>query len=264
MRLMGWKSLSIVCLLSAFGCIASAGGEDGPPCGRVSDHARPDAAPRLEVGKKILFAPHRVYRTLRFAGRETLELFGPEPATAEVNRQLRQDLDRLRKRCEPSEPNAADTGDEIETEPVYWTSQWVTVKNYIWYAGTGTAGISRGHRTWDLQSGQQVDLWSWFGQAGGEQSDIYAAGRGTPSPKLMRFLFGYARSDPEWAAGADEPGLCSQQYDLTLEKSGMRFYRWQDYFGGCEVDILVPYNRLSPVLSVAGKSAVRRILKGGR
>jgi len=64
--------------------------------------------------------------------------------------------------------------------------------------------------------------------------------------------------------GATLSGPCSDPYDLTLEATGMRFYRMPDYGGGCEADILVPYHRLSPVLSREGKAAVRRIIGSQR
>lgn len=228
-----------------------------------------EAAPKLETGAKKEFAPGRSYRPLRFAGQATVELSGPEPTLAAINRELRRDLDTgpaavkayFAMRREFLGRVGMPAEGESMVEPVYWSSQWLSLRSYHWAAGTGRRGISWFHRSWDLQTGRQVDPWTWFGARPAARAPAReGTGSGTPTPALRRFLFRHAKID---AAKADP--ACSANYDagaaydLTLQARGMRFS--QPAFGdGCEIEIEVPYAELDPVLTPAGKAAVQRIL----
>lgn len=233
-----------------------------------------EAPPKIETGKKEEFAAGRSFRRLRFAGQETIELSGPEPTLAAINRELRRDFDTGKdtikeyfdKRREFLGRVGVPAEDENTANPSYWSSQWLSIRNYTWAAGTGRSGISWFHRTWDLQTGRQVDPWSWFGPRPQLQSQkapgqISGTGSSPLPPKLRRFLFRYADIQP---SKAEENCRSNYEddasYDLTLEAKGMRFSQ-PAYGNGCEIEIEVPYAELGPVLTSAGKAAVRRILE---
>lgn len=247
----------------------SSGGDTA--CGGEGYAGQLEAPPKIEPGKKQEYAPGRSFRSLRFAGQETTELFGPEPTLAAINRELRRDLDigqdaikdYFATRREYLGRVGVPAEDENETNPVYWSSQWLSIRSYNWTVGTGQRGISWFHRTWDLRTGRQVDPWTWFGaRARAPASPREGAGtaRGTLTPKLRRFLFAYGKIDPATAdrnCGRNHEDAAS--YDLTLEAKGMRFS--QPASGdGCEIEIEVPYTELDPVLTPAGKAAVQRIV----
>jgi hypothetical protein len=236
-------------------------------CAADSYAGRLEAAPKLETGKKTEFAPGRSFRKLRYAGQETVELFGPEPSTGAIDRELHADLDMspdtlkayFAKRREFLGQTGFPAEDENTADIDYWTSQFLSIRSYTWAAGTGRNGISWIHRNWDLRSGKQIDLWSWLGPRR-KDSGSY----GSPSPALMRFLFRAGQLDPATAEdnckANYEPG---QTYELTLEDKGLRFSQ-PAYGTGCEIDVEVPYEDLGPVLSASGKAAVERILKNPR
>lgn len=236
-----------------------------------------EAPPKIEIGKKEEYATGRSFRRLRFAGQETIELFGPEPTLAAINRELRRDFDTGKdtikeyfdKRREFLGRVGVPAEDENTTEPEYWTSQWLSIRNYTWAAGTGRAGISWFYRTWDIQTGKQVDLWTWFGSR--KESlrvpgvgPVIATSGGSMTPKLRRFLFRHGGIDPKKAEENCEFNYKEDAYyDLTLEAKGMRFAQ-PDFGNGCAIEIEVPYAELGPVLTSAGKAAVQRILESAK
>lgn len=248
--------------------LADATGGD-TACGGDGYAGLLETPPKTETGPSKEFAPGRSFRPVRFAGQATVELSGPEPTLAAINRELRRDLDTGPEAVKAYFDTrraflgrvGAPAEDENITEPVYWGSQWLSIRSYRWTAGTGRRGISWFHRTWDLQTGRQVDPWSWFGaRPPGQASAREGTGSGTLTPAMRRFLFRHAKID---ASKADP--ACSRNYengagyDLTLEASGMRFSQ-PAYGDGCEIEIEVPYAELDPLLTPAGKAAVQRIL----
>lgn len=252
--------------------LADATGGDRA-CGSDGYAGQLEAPPKIVTGKKEEYAAGRSFRRLRFAGQETIELSGPEPALAAINRELRRDFDTGKdaikeyfdKRREFLGRVGVPAEDENTTEPEYWTSQWLSIRNYTWAAGTGRAGISWFYRTWDLQTGKQVDPWSWFGpRPQKEPGQISGTGSGSMPPRLRRFLFKYAGIEPSKAEKNCESNYEKDAYyDLTLEAKGMRFSQ-PAYGNGCEIEIEVPYGELGPVLTPAGKAAVRRILESAK
>lgn len=249
--------------------LADASGGDAA-CGGEGYAGQLEAPPKIEMGKWKVYAPGRSSRTVRFAGQETLELSGPEPATARVNKQLRAALDMRRetvkeyfdKRREFLGRVGVPAEDENTAEPTYWTSQWVSVRFYNWAAGMGRSGISWEFRTWDLQSGEQVDLWSWFGnrRTGKAGEPAVGSSSGRLPPKLRRFLFQRDQIDPAKAeSGCEDNYAETASFELTLEPTGVQISQ-PEYGRGCELAFSVPYTELAPVLTPAGKAAVQRIL----
>lgn len=236
-------------------------GDSETACGGDAYAGRLETPPRVVPGTRKDYAPGRSYRPLRFAGQETLELFAPEPATARINRDLRAQLDMGKEALDEYFGKRRDflgrmgfpAEDERTAEPSYWNSQWLSVRFYQWAAGTGRNGISWSYTTWDMQSGQRVNPWSWVGvRAEGSSAAL--------TPRLRRFLFRRDGIDPAKAEADCEANYAEgAYYDLTLEAKGLRFSQ-PEYGRGCELDFEVPYAELAPVLSPAGKAAVQRIL----
>ncbi|MET3461201.1 hypothetical protein [Variovorax atrisoli] len=256
--------------------LADATGGDRA-CGSEGYAGQLETPPKIEIGKKEEFAAGRSFRRLRFAGQETIELSGPEPTLAAINRELRRDFDTSKdavteyfdKRREFLGRVGVPAEDENTADPEYWTSQWLSIRNYTWAAGMGRSGISWFYRTWDLQTGRQIDPWSWFGlrslsKARPAEGRISGTGGASMTPKLRRFLFRHAGIDPSKAEdncrSNYEEGA---YYDLTLETKGMRFAQ-PAYGNGCEIEIEVPYTELDPVLTPVGKAAVRRIIESAK
>ncbi|HEX7867665.1 MAG TPA: hypothetical protein VF555_22085 [Variovorax sp.] len=251
--------------------------ENKSACGSESYAGQLETPPKIDTGKKEEYATGRSFRRLRFAGQETIELSGPEPTLAAINRELRRDFDTKKetvqeyfdKRRQFLGQVGVPAEDENTADPSYWTSQWLSVRNYTWAAGTGRAGISWFYRTWDLQTGRQVDPWTWFGSRKESLNrpgagPVIATSGGSMTPKLRRFLFRREGIDPAKAEENCEFNYKEDAYyDLTLEAKGMRFAQ-PDFGNGCAIEIEVPYAELGPVLTPAGKAAVRRILESAK
>lgn len=226
-------------------------GSDPEPCASDAYNAALETLPQLQTGARTAFGEY-AYRTLRIADVETLELLSPSPARLAINRQLRNrlpaslgDLDdyfATRRAFLGRMGLAAE--DETSAEPVFWNAEFVTIHFYRWVAGFGQNGISPEYLTWDLRSGGGVDLWAWLI----DKPMVDKTGRRRPQ---------FDRSPPAPECAREDDG--GPEWQLALEADGLRF--WQRANGdGCEEEFSIPYERLGPLLSPEGRSAVARLM----
>ena len=228
------------------------GSEDKTACARNSYNSRLEVPPKIEVLKMIQFSQGRAYRKLRFAGQETIELFGPDPAIKRINSLLKLDRSKaavesyFQQRREFLGRVGYPAVDERLTEPTYWDANFITVRFYLWVAGEGRSGISNEYRTWNTKTGEEIDLWRWIG-ASSKNPRL--------PPKLVKHLYRGVTETPECASGYRGQG----DFTLKLAKSGLQFDEeaWGD---GCEKSFFISYEKLFPFLTPAGKQAVGSII----
>lgn len=227
------------------------GNDDESACARDSYNARLETRPKIEVGKIVQLSSERSYRTLRFAGQETIELIGPDIALNQINSLLKLDQSKeavdayFQQRREFLGRTGSPSVDERHAEPTYWDSNFITIRFYEWIAGTGRSGISTQYRTWDTKTGAEIDLWSWIGSSSSDAK--------LPS-KLKTFLYTQDESS-ECADGYRGEG----DFTLTLDKTGLHID--EDAWGsGCEKSFFIPYEKLNPFLSPSGKQAINLIV----
>ena len=229
------------------------GSEDESACARDSYNRRLESRPKIEKGKIVQFSPGRSYRKLRFAGQETIELFGPDPALDKLNSQLKLDQSKeaISSYFEQRRNSIGRVGypavGEQNTEPTYWDSNFITIEFFDWAANSGRFGISIQHRTWNTRTGEEVDLWNWIGSS---------SSAAKLPPKLKKFLYRNVKEQlPECTDGYQGEGA----FTLTLDKTGLHIDE-EPYGGGCEKSFFIPYEKLGPFLSPAGKQAVNSIM----
>lgn len=228
------------------------GKDDNKACALGSYNSAIEKPPKIETGIVIQFSPSRSYRKLRFAGQETIELFGPDPAISRIN-----NLIKLEKRKEAIDSYfqqrrefLGSVGypavDEQRVEPKYWDANFITIEFYLWVAGEGRGGISNDYRTWNTITGETVDLWTWLGSKSSEPR---------LPPRLQKYLFKNVKLTPECQDGYRGQG----EFILTLGKSGLNIF--EDAWGsGCEQSFFIPYTKLEPFLSNQGKLAIKALL----
>jgi hypothetical protein len=229
------------------------GNDDETACARDSYNSRLESIPKIEIGKIVEFSSGRSYRKIRFAGQETVELLGPDPALHQLNSILKLDQSRealdvyFQQRREFLGRVGYPAVDERHAEPTYWDSNFITIKFYSWVAGEGRGGISIEYRTWNTKTGVEVDLWKWIGASSSDPQ---------LPPKLKEFLYRSVKEEsPECANGYRGEGI----FTLTLGKAGLHFD--EDAWGeGCEKSFFIPYEKLDPFLDSTGKQAVNSIL----
>jgi hypothetical protein len=225
------------------------GDDDESACVRNSYNLRLGIIkPKIEKGEIIQFSLGRSYRKLQFARQETIELFGADPALGKINSSLKPNQskeaidDYLVQWRESWERLGYPLKDELCTEPIFWDSNFIMVGFHRWYAGTGTGGISDEYRTWSTQTGEEVDLWQWIG-SNSEEREL--------SPELEEFLY----KDFEESPGCTDY-YGQGNYELRLDKAGLYI---SETAISCGVGFFVPYEKLLPFLTPAGKEAVRSI-----
>jgi hypothetical protein len=239
----------------------SGGGDDRACAG--DDFNAPLERPALETGPVERFERGR-FRRLRFGPEETVELVGDGPALEKIDAELRKELPRgpedleeafsIRRAALGRSGTAEE--DEVRAEPVYWTSQLVTVLVTRRIASEGADGVARTLRTWDLASGERVNLWSWFAGAGKSAPDTDTG----PLPAEVRaFLATQAGAGASAFAGCELEAALDEPWEVGLEPAGLRFTLAAYPRTVCEPSILVPWARLGPILSPAGEAAVSRI-----
>ena len=228
------------------------GADDDAACARDSYNSRLESNPKIEIGKIIEFSPGRSYRKLQFAGQETVRLIGPDPALGQLNAFLKLDQSKatINRYFQQRRESLARTGvpavDERHTEPKYWDSNFITINFYLWAANEGRQGISNEYRTWNVRTGDEIDLWQWIDESSGDS---------TLPAKLKKFLFKNIQETPECANGYRGEGI----FTLRIDKSGINIYE-EAWGNGCENSFFISYEKLKPFLSPAGKRAVRSIV----
>jgi hypothetical protein len=242
------------------------GENDTAACGRDSYASALERVPTITAGERVTSHEH-AYRTLSFVGQRTLEILDEGQAVHEINRQLLSYLDqspaavaeqRMRHR-DLLAGHAYGGDDEQLVLPVYWSPQWLTITFSRWAPGTGKSGISYGNRTWNLSSGKQVDLWSWFGGQSTSRDNRFNDGRGPMPPALRDLVFERVDTSPDaiepQCEGNYQPGA---EYLLMMDDEGMTFE--QPATGdGCELSFSMTYEQLLPVMTQDGKAAVRQM-----
>lgn len=235
--------------------LTHAPGEE-PPCASDAYNLALEFFPPLQTGPVAEYAG-RKYRTLRIADVPSIEIIGARtPGQKLVNQHLKNVLpktpadlrDYFEKRRDFLGRMGLAAEDETNVEVSYWSDDFLTVRFFRWAAGYGIRGASSDYRTWDLQTGAEVSLWSWF--RSGDTADTHL-----PGP-LRRYLYKGVKVAPECK---DYYG--KDNYELVLGDTAMGISE-HDIGGGCEQSFSVPYEKLAPFMTAQGKQALKRILAG--
>lgn len=230
------------------------GRDDMTACARDSYNARLETPPKVEIGKVVPFSSGRFYRKLRFAGQETVELFGTVSSIRKINASLALEKSKeainayFQQRREFLGRIGIPAIDEVRAEPTYWDAHFISVNFVRWQAGEGANGVSSEFRTWELMNGNEVDLWAWFGAKASDAK--------LPS-KLLKFLLKNDLVEPECKAEYRGKGY----FQLRLGRAGMEIYE-EARGSGCEKNFVVPYSKLGPFLSMHGRQAVTPLIGG--
>lgn len=262
--------------LSPAGLVGSVHGAWSPPKGgktlpivltRIAEPGNEHACGSEAYNNALEFMPtprtsgieeinHHRYRTIHLANVEVLELLDRGAIYDELNRQFRAALPRsmqdLADYFKTRRNGLGDTGYEAEDESkasvVFWNDDWLTVDDYRWYAGTGRNGIVSLYRTYNLHSGERVDVWSWLGAKSGDDSDM-----ATPPAKLDEWL---KKSYPNDTAECEARTYTGAGlFHFQLGQDGVTLYE-EPYGDGCEREYKIPYAQIWQFLTPAGKAAL--------
>lgn len=238
--------------------LEAAGDREHPSCASDAYNLALEDFPATKVSKPVAFEGKQ-YRNLQVGDTITVELLAQGDGIEKINAQLRGVLAKNKKdledyyatRREYLGRNGFATEDEVYAEPTYWSPRWVTMKFYRWAAGYGASGISIKFRTWDVKTGQETDVWNWFGASASDGDD-----KAELPDRLRQALFKNVTIDAE-CKGTDYDGR--GRFHLSLKPEGVSF--WEDPNGsGCENDFLLPYNKVGPFLTVKGRAALSDLL----
>jgi hypothetical protein len=230
---------------------------DAQGCGSDAYNAPMEAAPLPIKTEQKTFGEHR-YQLKTQGARVTLKLEGDSPAFQKINQQLAalavsddDQVNYLQERREYLGRNGSAYTSEIDVEPTYWSSQYITVRFYRWAAGTGARGISWGLHSWNLQTGARVDPWTWFG---GHQEwyDAFSGDVKLPT-EFSRWL--------AQQTSADEgcPAITSYStFDLSFNTQGLQLST-RATGDGCDNELNFTWEQLAPVLTEPGKAALPRL-----
>lgn len=213
-----------------------------------------ESAPLPVHVEKASVGTHR-YQVKTQGAEVTLTLEGEGQPLQQINRHLAQlavspegQAEFFRERREYLGRNGSAHTSEIEVEPIYWSSHWVTVKFYRWTAGYGRSGISWGLHSWNVQTGERVDPWTWFGSHQ-TWDDPYSA-QVKLSPAFSAWLQQQTSTDPGC------PAISSySRFDLNFDTHGVQLST-PSYGDGCDNELSFTWAQLEPVLSAQGMAAL--------
>ncbi|NWD74492.1 hypothetical protein HX890_10270 [Pseudomonas gingeri] len=235
--------------LERIGTPSNAGG-----CASDAYNAALEAVPPTAKVEKKTFQEHP-YQVKTQGAQVTLTLEGDAPAIAKVNKDLARlaigpegQKDFYQERRNALDQNGGTATSEILVEPVYWSSQWITVRFYSWTAGDGRNGISWGLHTWNLQTGESVDPWSWVGGRY-EWHDPYSGDITLPAT-FSTWLAKQTTPD-EGCEGVTR----YSNFDLTFDTQGMKLST-PATGDGCDYELSFTWEQLQPVLTAKGNAAL--------
>jgi hypothetical protein len=213
-----------------------------------------EAVPPAVTVEKKTFGEH-AYQVKTQGGQVTLKLEGDGPAIEKINRDLARlaispegQADFYRERRNALDQSGSTSTSEITVEPFHWSSQWITVRFYRWTAGYGRGGISWGLHSWNLQTGDSVDPWTWLG--GREEWDSPYSGQIKLPSAFSRWLAKQAPTDEGC------PAINSySSFDLSFTTQGLQLST-PATGDGCDNDLSFTWEQLEPVLTAQGKAAV--------
>jgi len=225
------------------------GQQDDAACARHSYNAKLEVYPKVEKSKLMTFSPKRQYRELKFAGRETLELIGPEPAIKKINSVLAfKNKDQLvdnyfEQRRIFLGRHGTPAVDEHGTTLVYWDENLISVNVHTWIAGMGRNGISNYYQTWNAKTSEAIDIWQWVDDGSDSR---------TLNPEIeAAFLKTYKGCEHDYRGKG--------YYKVVLKENGLQIYE-EAYGEGCEKFVTIPFEQLLPFVDSNVQAIINSII----
>jgi hypothetical protein len=260
-------------------------------CGSDAYNLALEVPPRVVTGEVQQFEGRR-YRLLSVSvagaegeslGVSVIELLEPGPHIEAINRQLMKSLPRTLAQMKETlywcRRNRLDSdgedGDQADwTELKFWTERWLSVDDRD-SSNCGGAHPSAGgsYRTWDLATGKQVNLWTWFRNSRKPDSDPQYAGYyfSYAAPEKLNDIIVKAAVRQSKDERSKDPESCvdsleaNTEYRLRLSKQGIVFSTVFPHVNqACDEDVEIPYRRLLPFLTKSGMEAAKTIAETSR
>lgn len=246
---------------------------DERPCASDAYNLAIERASRIVPGVEPENFAGQSYRTLTVNGNQSrelsvqsIELLGQGTGVGRINSQLREllpqtPLEMSNTFYDCRRDNLGERGQDgqfqLRVQPELWTSRWFGVSTTVdSYCGGANPDYRISHRTWDLKTGEELDLWRWI--AGGRVvTDELGSATYSEAPAALNTLL-LAK-----ATGSRAPATCAaalrgnRNYLLRLSDRGLVFStRFAAAQRDCNTDIEVPFDTLKPFLSPEGKQAL--------
>jgi hypothetical protein len=228
----------------------------------------------------------RRYRVLSALGGavQSLELMAQSGAVATLNTLL---LNELRVgmfnylTCPVSEPLASETGNGTKSKPakpdynfsvapLFWDQNWISLlSSATGYCGGAYPFNNFSHSTWNVFSGQKVNLWAWIKNS--KKKDAFAEFDASffnyAAPTLLNKIItqkAVKQRLKQFPNVAHEKDDCldvvksNSEYEIHLSPKGLIFsHAFAHVTQACNDDIEIPYGQLMPFLTLQGQNAVR-------
>jgi hypothetical protein len=198
---------------------------------------------------------------------ETFGLDRASPAVRRLNEVLRKPLDGNPAEwfdCvrEPLERSAFEGSFHLTLAPALITQRWLSiVQQYDLFCGGAYPDAGQFYRTFDLQSGREIDLRDWFNaravkrEGSGEEMK-------TLQPEFRRFLLSGWR--PE-SADCDEVVRDDEYWNVGLTGKGLLFSpELAHVVRACGIELTFTAARLAPFLTWEGAANLREVERSRR
>jgi len=197
---------------------------------------------------------------------ESFQLGGASPAIARVNAALRKTVpvkpegaDYLECSMQALGSNGYDGSYSDVVSPAMITRGWLTASDASGGDCGGahpSSGVSS--RVFDLRTGAEVDLWTWFAPDAVKTTRADGYTQHEVQPGLKRAVLArWKGDDKDCRDTIAEP----DGWDLALTRLGLAFTpELPHVVQACADPIIVPYRALAPFLTAAGRAGVASVL----
>lgn len=242
----------------------TATGPVRPPCADLAFTAPFSKSLVVTLGEPRTFAGHR-YRTRTLSVADSLsisgiELLEPGPHAAAISRALRglpaSDAETA------IELYSCGAYTEIQGEIEFWSGRWLgTAEVGEISCGGVHPNLVRTHRTWDLESGEEVDLGAWIADHARDRLLELVLKRALSGPELAA-----ETAHTDWqgtgegcaATLIDGPVPWASPY---LGLNGMVFATALPHVvQACDQEVEIPYAEVLPFATAAGRAAILDLL----
>lgn len=221
---------------------------DAPACARDSYNLSLEKRPSVEAGKTIHISGERAYRKLRFAGTETVELIGVEAGLPKINSVIEpnQSAEAIKRYFQQRRDFLGRVGfpavddDAIMLES--WIGKLVTILFITRPAGFGASSVGMDYGTWNVDSGEELNLWGWFGL---KKKQL--------SPAFKKLLL------KRMATEECLSGLQYKSFNLTIENGAFKFFS-SGPSDECPDELRIPYAKAVKLMTPQGRQQFEAIV----
>jgi hypothetical protein len=180
-----------------------------------------------------------------------VELLEPGPQVKALNKFFRERWrDRLARGYVNEQGGLAEFFESVE----FYSERWLTLDEMELPAGYSWSSASRWRETWNLQTGKQLDLWTWFNKNGGSW------GPSNSEPGKLEFHISVALQRLAQRLILMDPDCKEQEVSINDPRLAQNGIAFSSGFGPCLKEAVLPFKDLLSFLNQQGLAEAKLMI----